>query len=104
MSNYNYGAEFNLKDIRLREKQCKCKHTCWKCPLCGLFKDNVLDIQQAHIEALESLLDINDKLLSDLGIVHISLKDIDLNVIISTMIEQKKRQFYSERKGLLLEE
>jgi mevalonate kinase len=69
-----------------------------------LFKDNVLDIQQAHIEALESLLDINDKLLSDLGIVHISLKDIDLNVIISTMIEQKKRQFYSERKGLLLEE
>lgn len=101
MSNFEYNTEPDKKELRIREKQCKCNHTYFKCPQCGLYKDNLFNEYKAQIDILETLLDIDEQLLLENGVGYISLKELDIWSIINNMIEEKKRQYHSARKGLL---
>lgn len=94
MSNFEYNQDDNVKDIRLREKQYKCKHPSFKCPLCGLYKDNVFEINRIRIEVLEHILDSYDKLLDEKEIVHIHPDGDIINVIMELMIEEKAKQLH----------
>lgn len=38
----------------IRIKQSKCRHTCFVCPQCHLYKDNLYNEQQQKIKLLEA--------------------------------------------------
>lgn len=72
MSNYDYEPETTKKDIRLREKQNNCQHSCWICPNCKLYRDNINNALELKNKAYRGMLEDYDRLLTENHIVHIS--------------------------------
>ena len=96
MTNFIYNTEPDTKELSLREKQCKCPHYSFKCPLCGLYKDNLFERNRYKIELLESLLEINEEILTGHKIGYMSIKDLNIDGIIDNMIATKKRLFHKQ--------
>ena len=93
MSNYDYSAFTDKSESRLREEQHKCSHPSWKCSVCKLYKDNIINDYRANIEVLKAILSIYEDLLYTHNIEVFSYDDLLKKGIINMFREEKKRQF-----------
>ena len=96
MTDFIYNTEPDKKELSLREKQCKCSHPSFKCPLCGLFKDNLFNEYRVKIEVLESLLDTYDEILTRNNYPHIEHNHEIVNVIIDKYRDELKRKYHKQ--------
>jgi hypothetical protein len=96
MTNFIYNTEPDKKELSLREKQCNCPHTCWKCPLCGLYKDNIFNTQKIKIEVLEGIIDIYEQVLIKNNYPHIQNNQEVMSSIIDSMIDDLKRKYHKQ--------
>lgn len=58
--------------VSLRNQQCKCEHTLFKCPKCGIYKDNLKDEQALKIKYLTNKITEYEAILTSLCFSFVS--------------------------------
>jgi hypothetical protein len=96
MTNFIYNTEPDRNELKLREKQCKCSHPSFKCPLCGLYRDNVLNEYRIKIEVLEALLDTYDEILTRNNYPHLEHNHVNIESIINVYRTDLERKYHKQ--------
>lgn len=86
---------FSREEARLREKQSVCQHPSFKCSLCNLYKDNIVNDYQTEIDVLLVILDLYENLLDKNNIPHPSYFDYLNNGIIDEYRKEMIRKYFT---------
>jgi hypothetical protein len=62
---------FDKQTAIIRRQQQRCEHTCFVCPKCRLYKDNIKDEEMKEIRRLEAIIEEEERLLTEHGIYFV---------------------------------